>query len=96
MKHPSQEDLLGYVLGALDAQEQRDVQQLIDADPELEEKLLEIRSSLGPLDFLDGTAGPRPGLARDRLVAAADLGERTSPNWLDHPVRGTKSGCAEQ
>lgn len=64
MNHPSQEDLLGYVLGALDAQEQREVQQLIDADPELEEQLLELKASLMPLDFLEGAKGPRPGLAR--------------------------------
>ncbi len=63
MKHPSQEDLLGYVLGALDAQEQRDVQQLIDDNPELEEQLLEIKSALVPLDCIE-TSGPRPGLAR--------------------------------
>ena len=63
MKQPSQEELLGYVLGALDAQEQRNVQQLIDQNPELEEQLLEIKNSLLPLDCLD-TSGPRPGLAR--------------------------------
>ncbi len=63
MKQPSQEELLGYVLGALDAQEQRNVQQLIDQDPELEEQLLAIKNSILPLDCLD-TSGPRPGLAR--------------------------------
>ena len=63
VKQPSQEELLGYVLGALDAQEQRNVQQLIDQNPDLEEQLLEIRNSLLPLDCLD-TAGPRPGMAR--------------------------------
>jgi hypothetical protein len=80
VKHPSQEDLLGYVLGALDAQEQRDVQQLIDADPELEEKLLEIRSSLGPLDYLDGANGPRPGLARRTSELVASLQKQLGPD----------------
>ena len=64
MKHPSQEDLLGYVLGALDAQQHREVQQLIDNDPDLEEQLLEIRNSLLPLDLIDAPAGPPVGLAR--------------------------------
>ncbi len=63
MKQPPQEDLLGYVLGALDAQEQRDLQNEIDLNPALEDQLMDIKSSLLPLDCLD-TAGPRPGLAR--------------------------------
>ena len=70
MKHPSQEDLLGYVLGALDATEQRKLQQQIDENPELEEELLRIKSSLLPLDELDG-GGPRPGLARRTCEAVA-------------------------
>lgn len=70
MKHPSQEDLLGYVLGALDAQEHRDLQQVIDQNPELEEQLLQIKTSLMPLDALD-TAGPRTGLARRTCEAVA-------------------------
>lgn len=90
MKHPSQEDLLGYVLGALDAQEQRDVQQLIDADPELEEKLLEIRSALGPLDLLDGAAGPRPGLARRTSELVASIQKQLEPDEMTgsvaHPI----------
>lgn len=90
MKHPSQEDLLGYVLGALDAQEQRDVQQLIDADPELEEKLLAIRSSLDPLEFLDGASGPRPGLARRTSELVASVQKQLDPDAVvaagAHPI----------
>ena len=71
MKSPSQENLLGYVLGALDAQEQRELQQQIDNDPELEVQLLQIKSSLLPLDCLD-TAGPRTGLARRTCEAVAN------------------------
>jgi len=72
VKHPSQEDLLGYVLGALDAQEHRDLQQTIDQNPEIEEELLRIKSSLMPLDELD-TAGPRTGLARRTCEAVANF-----------------------
>lgn len=71
MKHPSQEDLLGYVLGALDAQEQRELQQTIDQNPEIEEQLLKIKSSLSPLDALD-TSGPKVGLARRTCEAVAN------------------------
>jgi hypothetical protein len=63
VKQPPQEDLIGYVLGALDAQEQRDLQKEIDLNPALEDQLMDIKSSLLPLDCLD-TAGPTPGLAR--------------------------------
>ena len=70
MTEPSQEDLLGYVLGALDAQEQRDLQQLIDTNPDLDEQMLEIRHAMTPLDHL-GTAGPPPGLARRTVELAA-------------------------
>lgn len=64
MNDPSQEDLLGYVLGALDADQQHDLQQQIDNDPQLDEKLLEIKTQLTPLELLDESSGSRPGLAR--------------------------------
>ena len=79
MKHPSQEDLLGYVLGALDAQEERDLQEHIDANPEVEEQLLELRNSMRPLESLSfGQPGHRPGLARRtcELVANMNHGKR--------------------
>ncbi len=64
MKNPSQEDLLGFVLGALDADQQTEVQQLVDQDPQLEEQLLDIKSSMAPLELLDEVPSGRPGLAR--------------------------------
>ena len=70
MKHPSQEDLLGFVLGALDAAEHQQIQQLITDNPELESRLLEIKSALLPLDYVDGESDDsgdrarRAGLAR--------------------------------
>ncbi len=70
MNTPTQEELLGYVLGALDAQEQRDVQRLIDENPEIEEQLLQIKNSILPLDCLDAS-GPRPGLARRTCESVA-------------------------
>ncbi len=75
MNHPNDENLLGYVLGALDAQEQRDVQEAIDADPQLDEQLLAIKSALAPLDYLD-TSGPRPGLARRTCELVANINGR--------------------
>lgn len=59
-----QEELLGYVLGALDATEERNIQQKIESDPSLQEEVLKLQASLLPLDHLDNPSGPRPGLAR--------------------------------
>jgi len=77
VKHPSQEDLLGYVLGALDAQEERDLQEQIDANPQIEEQLLELRNSMAPLESLSfGEPGQRsfqPGLARRTCELVANL-----------------------
>ena len=72
MKEPTQEDLLGYVLGALDAEEQKELQQKIDSDPQLDERLLEVKSHIAPLELLNDSSGARPGLARRtcELVAA--------------------------
>jgi type II secretory pathway pseudopilin PulG len=92
VKNPSQEDLLGYVLGALDAQEQRNVQQLIDQNPELEERLLEIKSSLLPLDLIE-SAGPRPGLARRTCesVAACQAEFPVSESFETDPGMGASA-----
>lgn len=72
MKKPSQEDLLGYVLGAMDAQEQRNIEEVLDQNPQLEDDLLEIKNSLLPLDHLD-SGGSRPGMARRTCEFVATL-----------------------
>jgi len=76
---PSQEDLLGYVLGALEAQEQSDVQQYIDENPESEETLLELRNAMAPLDALDAFPRGRPGLARRACELVAGMDSSPSP-----------------
>ncbi len=84
MKQPKQEDLLGFVLGALDAPEQRDLQQYIDANPETEEQLLEIRNAMSPLDSLEAEAtGHRPGLARRTCELVAGLQHGQQQNELE-------------
>ena len=88
VKQPSQEDLLGYVLGALEAQEQRDLQQQIDEHPqsaEIEDQLLEIRASMLPLDYVD-TSGYRPGLARRTCESVASY--QNNPGSFDHAPHG--------
>lgn len=64
MNYPLQEDLLGYVLGALDATEERDIQQKIEHDPDLKDQVQRIRERLLPLEALETPTGMRPGMAR--------------------------------
>jgi len=59
-----QEELLGYVLGALDATEERDIQQKIEQDPSLQDQVERIRERLLPLEALETPTGMRPGMAR--------------------------------
>lgn len=95
MNHPSQQDLLGYVLGALDAQEQRDLQKQIDNDPALEESLLDIKAALVPLDSIDNK-GYRPGLARRTCEAVANWDAESAASrlaFLDHTEVDWEESC---
>ena len=97
MNHPSQQDLLGYVLGALDAQEQRELQQQIDNDPALEESLLDIKAALVPLDSIDNK-GFRPGLARRACEAVASWDAESADSrlaFLDHQKIDWEEGCEQ-
>ena len=97
MNHPSQQDLLGYVLGALDAQEQRDLQQQIDNDPALEESLLDIKAALVPLDSIDNK-GFRPGLARRACEAVANWDAESADTrlaFLDDQEIDWEEGCEQ-
>ncbi len=95
MKHPSQEDLLGYVLGALDAQEARDLEEQIDANPLIEEQLLEIRSAMAPLDSLSfGEPGHRPGLARRTCELVANLKHNKQELFEDSNAIGEIFGAS--
>ena len=101
MKHPSQEDLLGYVLGALDAQEERSLQEQIDANPEIEEQLLDLRQAMSPMDSLTfGEPGNRPGLARRTCELVANMKSGRVPfedsdaireMFNESPTKGIKS-----
>ncbi|MBX3417831.1 MAG: hypothetical protein KF851_09525 [Pirellulaceae bacterium] len=90
MKEPSKEDLLGFMLGALDAEEQKQVQQAVDRQPDLENELLTLKGTLAPLELIDRPAGPPPGLARRtcQLIAMAtrtleDIPSRTNSTSRD-------------
>ena len=98
MNPSSQDDLLGYLLGALDAQEQRDLQQKIDDNPALEETLLDLKAAIGPLDCLD-TKGYRPGLARRTCEAVANWDTESAASrlaFLDQNEIDWGEGCELQ
>ena len=96
MNHPSQEDLLGYVLGALDAQEERELQQQIDACPEIEEQLLEIRHAMSPMESLSfGESGSRPGLARRTCELVANLKHAKQDLFEDSDAIGDLFGVTK-
>ncbi|MCA9163069.1 MAG: hypothetical protein KDA62_08820, partial [Planctomycetales bacterium] len=46
------EDLLGFLLGALDATERQRIERKLEADPQLREQLEEIRRKLDPLESI--------------------------------------------
>ena len=91
MKQPSQEELLGYMLGALDAQEHEQIQEFIDQDSNLEEKLLAIKASLAPLELVDDPTGPPPGLARRCCQFVASRVRHTAHCDLTSPIVSTNS-----
>ena len=98
MNHSSQQDLLGYLLGALDAQEQRDLQQQIDNDPALEESLLDLKAALTPLDSID-SKGYRPGLARRTCEAIANWDAESAASrlaFLDQTSIDSDESCDPQ
>jgi hypothetical protein len=57
------EDLLGYLLGALEPDEEREIEDRLEADPELRKKLRVIRRGLEPLSSDDGLIDAPEGLA---------------------------------
>lgn len=64
MNEPSSRDLLGYMLGALDSDEHRQIEDQIELDPEFKEELHELRSQVALLDDLEPPGPPPAGLAR--------------------------------
>ncbi len=81
------EDLLGYLLGALDVEESTQVEQAIRQDESLRHELEQIKRSLAPLDAeRDATFDPPPGLA-DRTLAHVEA-HRVMPR--ERPALGHK------
>ena len=61
------EDLLGYLLGALDADEQLRIESELARDPQLRDELARLRRCLEPLESTWDECDPPAGLGRPRL-----------------------------
>jgi hypothetical protein len=78
---PSREDLLGYVLGALDAPEHEQITNCFQAHPELEIELNRLHARLEPLDFCRSAPADFPvGLARRTCEAVARASRAGDPD----------------
>ena len=67
-----QENLLGYLLGALDGEERDDIQKRLDYDPQLREQLAELETQLIPLERERWQHEPPAGLAAATCKFVAD------------------------
>ena len=82
------EHLLGYVLGALDASEQAELEARLAADPELRRELEEVRATLAPLDDDDTDPAPPPGMAERTCRYVCSYA-----GWLQHSEASPSSGA---
>lgn len=76
---PSQEDLLGYLLGALDEAEQERVKRYVAGHPEIQAELGKLQRCMLPLRMVDMPIEPPGGLARrscEQIFAQAE-------NWAE-------------
>lgn len=62
--NPGDQDLLGYLLGALEPHEQAAVERALESDPELRIRMSELADTLAPIDDLGDSAPIPTGLAR--------------------------------
>ena len=78
MTNSSREDLLGYMLGALDATETQEIENQIQQNVELQRELEELESMVAPLENLETPPAPSVGLARRTIEYVAGKSRSTS------------------
>jgi hypothetical protein len=83
------EELLGYLLGALEPDEERDIEARLAADPQLRRELEELRPLVRPLAAEDGFIDPPAGLANRVCRRVEDLRRREAA--VGTPVAGVVS-----
>lgn len=89
MNRISDEDLLGYTLGALDPDDQEQIELLVRELDGLSARVEEIRRTLQPLDGLAPPAKPRTGLARRtcECIAAVPIEQPHAQSATELPDR---------
>ena len=92
MNTPTREDLLGFVLGALEAQEHQRVADCVNTHPDLQLELQRIKAQIAPLEWCrQPTAGFPVGLARRTCEIVA----RESRQAACPPSAGSPSGTPQ-
>lgn len=82
MNESAREHLLGFLLGALDDDEHRQVEQSLHADPRLRAELDHLKRSLEPLELDREHHEPPPGLARRTCCRVVE-----TPTTTEHSVQ---------
>jgi len=89
------EQLLGYLLDALEDDERRRVERQIEDDPTLIDELQALRESLEPLAEDSDEREPPAGLAQRACARVAQQRDREPPRPVGHDLRAADSGaCA--
>ncbi len=78
MTNSSREDLLGYMLGALDATETQEIENQIQQNTELQKELEELELMVAPLENLETPPAPSVGLARRTIEYVAGKSRSTT------------------
>jgi len=86
------EELLGYVLGALEPEEERVVDSRLEVEPELRRELEEVRRLTKPLTLDDVAMEPPAGLAARVCEFVADCRATQS---FTQPLAGPHWGAGE-
>lgn len=88
MTEPAREQLLGYLLDALDDNEHADIEKIINSDAQLRRELATLNRSLAPLDAAPLEFSPPPGLASRTcaFVAASALAIAESEDAEAEPL----------
>lgn len=89
------EDLLGYLLGAIDAEQRQRIEESLAADPALRDELEQLRQVLRPLEALNNDQAPPPGLVGRSLERIAhhqnSVRAAASSGQVPAPVAGISS-----
>lgn len=88
------EELLGYVLGALEPEEERVVENRLEAEPELRNELETVRRLVKPLTWDDVAIEPPAALA-DRTCELIEERHAEEAATFPSPLLGPHWGTAE-